>query len=323
VTGALVETVRGPVPADQLGTTLMHEHVFVLTPDSQANWPGEWDEEARTADAVARLGELRRAGVSTIVDPTVDGLGRYLPRIERVNAEVDINIVVATGIYTHAEVPSFFSFRPDSKIVEGFVSDINDGIQGTSVRAGLLKCAIDHQGLTSGVERVLRAVAAAHLSTGVPIMVHTHPGSRTGLEAARVLGEEGVSPAAVLLAHSGDTADVDHLEQLAESGFLLGMDRFGIDAFAPAEQRIAVVAEMCRRGHADKIVLSQDAACYIDWIDPSYLALMPNWNYLYVIEQVVPELRSRGVTAEHVEQMLVANPQRFLGQERTPAQAAG
>ena len=133
-----------------------------------------------------------RIGVRTIVDPTVIGLGRYIPRIQRIAEQVpDLNIIVATGCYTYNEVPFFFHYRGPAlepfvgqpvpePMVDMFAGDITDGIAGTGVKAGMLKCAIDHQGMTGGVERVMRAVAKAHRQTGVPITVHTHPGTQTG-----------------------------------------------------------------------------------------------------------------------------------------------
>jgi phosphotriesterase-related protein len=321
---AQVQTVRGAVDTAELGTTLMHEHVFVLTADVQQNYPEEWgDEEERIADAVRRLTELAGRGVRTIVDPTVIGLGRYIPRIQRIADQVDLNIVVATGLYTYDAVPFFFSSRgpaldavlgaqvPDP-MVDMFVKDIEEGIAGTGVRAGLLKCAIDHQGLTRGVERVMRAVAKAHRRTGVPITVHTHPRTRTGLEVQRVLGEEGVDPQRVVLGHSGDTTDVDHLCALADAGFVLGFDRFGLHVGTTFEERAGTLVEMCRRGYAERIVLSQDASCYIDWIAPDVLPLLGEWHYTHVVDDVLPWARERGVTEEQIETMLVTNPRRYF-----------
>ena len=118
---------------------------------------------------------------------------------------------------------------------------------------------------------MLRAVCAAHRATGAPITVHTHPESRSGLEVARVVAEEEVDPRAVVLGHSGDTADADYLAELADAGFLLGMDRFGINFAISFDQRVGVVVEMCRRGYADSMVLSHDASCYIDWFDNAIL----------------------------------------------------
>jgi phosphotriesterase-related protein len=163
-----------------------------------------------------------------------------------------------------------------------------------------------------GVERVLRAVAAAQLRTGAPIMVHTHPGSQTGLAVKQVLGSEGVAFDRVLLAHSGDSTDAEHLTALAENGFMLGMDRFGIDATLDFEGRVGIVAEMCRRGYAGQMVLSHDAACYIDWIDPAFKPGLPNWHYLHIVRDVVPALLDRGVTEAQVDEMLVSSPRRFF-----------
>lgn len=319
-----VQTATGPVDSAALGPTLMHEHVFTLTPDVQQNYPDEWgDEDARVADAAQRLTSLHARGIRTIVDPTVVGLGRYIPRIARIAEQVELQIVVATGLYTYGDVPFFFQHRgpaldavvgssvPDP-MVEMFVGDITDGIAGTGVKAGMLKCAIDAQGLTPGVERTMRAVGLAHLQTGTPITVHTHPGSRTGLDVQRVLGEIGVDPHRVVLGHSGDTTDADHLSELAEAGFVLGMDRFGINLETTFEARADIVVEMCRRGFAGSMVLSQDASCYIDWLDPNVLAFLPQWHYEHLSTEVLPYLREHGVTEEQITTMLVDVPRHVL-----------
>ena len=181
-----VETVRGPVGADELKTVLMHEHVFVLDSEMQRNYPELWDEEKVVTEAVEKLNALAAAGVSTIVDPTVVGLGRDVARVARVNAMVGLNIVVATGLYTLADVPLMFRYQGPGTLLGGpepmvpmFVKDITEGIADTGVRAGVLKCAIE-ESLTPGVERVMRAVAEAHLATGAPIIVHTSAAHRTG-----------------------------------------------------------------------------------------------------------------------------------------------
>jgi phosphotriesterase-related protein len=320
-----VETARGPVDTAELGVTLMHEHVFVLTPDVQQNYPAEWGaEDDRIADAVHKLQKAYDAGVRTIVDPTVVGLGRYVPRIERIARQVPLNIVVATGLYTYDDVPFWGRYRgpalnetlgtevPDP-LVDMFVSDITEGIAGTSVKAGMLKCAIDHQGLTSGVERVMRAIGKAQKATGAPVTVHTHPGSQTALHVQRVLcEEEGVDPRRVVLGHSGDTTDADHLTALAEVGFVLGMDRFGINLDTTFEARADIVVEMCRRGFEGSMVLSQDASCYIDWIDPGVMAFLPQWHYTHLHEEVVPYLLENGVTQEQIDTMLVDVPRRVF-----------
>ncbi len=268
-----LNTARGAIDTTDLGVTLMHEHVFILSPDITANYPEVWGDEAkREDDAIKRLNELKSRGVDSIVDLTVIGMGRYIPRIARVAAATDINIVVATGVYTYNDVPMYFHFTGpgspldgDEPMVEMFVRDIEHGIADTGIKAAILKCATDEPGVTPGVERVLRAVAKAHRLTGVPISTHTHAATRRGLEQQRIFAEEGVDLARVVIGHSGDTTDLDYLEELVGNGSYIGMDRFGVDVYLPFEDRVNTVARMCERGHADKMVLSHDAACFMDW----------------------------------------------------------
>jgi phosphotriesterase-related protein len=321
-----VDTVRGPIDSSQLGRTYMHEHVFILTPDVQQNYPEEWGrEEDRIADAVGKLTALAAQGIRSIVDPTVIGLGRYIPRMKQIADQVpELNIIVATGCYTYDQVPFFFYYRgpalaaaagtevPDP-MVDLFVHDIDEGIAGTGVKAAFLKCAIDHQGMTDGVARVMRAVAKAHRRTGAPVTVHTHPGTHTGLAVKKLMcDEEGVDPSRVVLGHSGDSGNIDHLVQLADEGFILGMDRFGINIGTTSESRADTVVELCRRGYSERMVLSHDAACYIDWIDPNVISMMSQWHYLHIHDDVLPYLREHGVTDGQIDDMLIHTPRRYF-----------
>jgi phosphotriesterase-related protein len=299
----------------------MHEHVFILSPEITDNYPEVWGDEAkREADAIARLNELKSRGVDSIVDLTVIGLGRYIPRIARIAAATDINIVVASGVYTYNDVPMYFHFTgPGSQLgdaepmVDMFVRDIEHGIADTGVKAAILKCATDEPGVTPGVERVLRAVAKAHRRTGAPVSTHTHAATRRGLEQQQIFADEGVDLTRVVIGHSGDTTDLAYLEELIGNGSYIGMDRFGADVYLPFEDRVNTVARMCERGHADKMVLSHDAACFIDWLPEEVVpVVLPNWHYLHIHNDVIPALKDRGVTDEQLTAMLVDNPRKIF-----------
>ena len=316
-----LNTARGAVDLADLGVTLMHEHVFIMTTEIMENYPEGWGDGAkREADAIARLNELKSRGVDTIVDLTVVGLGRYVPRIARIAAATELNIVVATGLYTYDAVPMYFHYRgPGAPLggpepmVDMFVRDIEHGIADTGVKAAILKCATDEPGMTPGVERVLRAVAQAHRQTGVPISTHTHAGTRRGLEQQSIFAEEGVDLSRVVIGHSGDTTDIAYLEELVAEGSYLGMDRFGVDAILSFEDRVNTVASMCERGHADRMVLSHDASCYFDALPEATLPVaLPNWHYLHIHDDVIPALRRRGVTEDQLTTMLVDNPRKIF-----------
>ena len=315
-----VPTVTGSIPVEQLGKTLAHEHVFVVGEEFRQNYQADWDEEEKIAQAVRDLNELKSLGIDSIMDPTVVGLGRYIPRIQRIAEQTDLNIVVATGVYTYNEVPFQFHFSGPGLLfdvpepmTEMFVNDIENGIAGTGVKAAFLKCAIEEQGMTPGVERVMRAVAQAHVRTGAPITVHTNVHNRSGLETQRVLREEGADLTKVVIGHSGDSTDLDYLMELADAGSILGMDRFGLDVLLPFEQRVDTVAQLVERGYADRMVLAHDASCFIDWFDPQAKArAVPNWNYRHISEDVLPALVERGVSEEQIQTMLVDNVRRYF-----------
>ncbi|MFT4127257.1 MAG: phosphotriesterase-related protein [Gordonia sp. (in: high G+C Gram-positive bacteria)] len=323
-----VETVRGLIDVNDLGTVLMHEHVFTLGTEIRQNYPNypdPWDEDHRVEDAVQQLTEMVSRGITSIVDPTVIGLGRYIPRIQRINEQVDLNIVVATGIYTYSDAPVQFHFTgpgrifdaPVDPMTELFIQDIREGIADTGVKAGLLKCAIDEHGLTPDVERVMRAVGQAHVETGTPITVHTHAHGEAGLVVLKVLQQENVDMSKVVIGHSGDSTDIDYLRTLADAGAILGMDRFGIDVFCPFEDRVATVATLAKLGYAEKMVLAHDASCYSDfYAEADRKAALPRWRFTHISDDVLPALREAGVTDEQITTMLVDNPRNYFSGAR-------
>jgi phosphotriesterase-related protein len=317
-----INTAAGPLETKDLGRTLMHEHIFVLSPEIQQNWPDYdegWDEEREMANAVAKLADVKAEGIDTIVDLTVIGMGRYIPRIARLAAKTDVNIIVASGAYVTETLPYYFHFRGPGapaggpeKMVPMFLRDVTEGIAGTDVKAGILKCVTDTAGLTVDVERVLRAVAKVHRETGVPIPTHTHTGTKRGLDQQRIFKEEGVDLSRVIIGHSGDTDDYGYLEELIESGSFLGMDRFGLETVS-LEKRVEIVAELCSRGYADRMVLSHDTSCFSDLSDPKRRKeIYPNWRWTHIPQDVLPALRERGVTDERIDQMLLHNPRRIF-----------
>jgi len=315
----MVETATGPIEGVALGRVLMHEHVFVISTEIQQNYPEEWgDEQQRLDDAVERLTELKESGIDTILDPTAIGLGRYIPRIKQIAQRVELNIVVATGLYTFNELPHYYQRRTPAPgqvdaLTQHFVGDITNGIADTGVKAAVIKCATDKPGMTPDVERTLRACAQTHRETGVPITTHTNAEMRRGLEQQDVFDDEGVDLTRVVIGHCGDTNDLDYLKAIADRGSYLGMDRFGIDGYLPTQERTRVVAELCKQGYADRMVLSHDASCYIDWIAGEVpLGALPDWHYLHISHDVLPALKAQGVTDDQITTMLVDNPRRFL-----------
>ena len=231
----------------------------------------------------------------------------------------DLQIVVATGVYTYNDVPMYFHFSGPGTALNGpepmvdmFVRDITEGIAGTGVKAAILKCATDEPGITPasiGCSGRSRRPTERPACRSPPIPTRTPAGASisSGCSPRRC------GPDPVIIGHSGDTTDLDYLEELLAAGSYLGMDRFGLDMFCSFEDRVDTVAKMCERGHADKMVLAHDASCYIDWLPEAALPLvLPNWHYLHIHNDVLPALRRRGVTEEQITTMLVDNPREIF-----------
>jgi phosphotriesterase-related protein len=316
-----VETMRGQVAMGDLGRVLVHEHIFTFNFEYTFNYRPDFFQPATINRAVVELNALKAAGVDTIIDLTVLGLGRYMPGLLEVAARTDLNIILATGAYTLNEVPTPFAmYGPGllcdapEPMVEHFVRDITQGIAGTGVKAGELKCAIDKLGLTPGVERVMRAVGRTHALTGVPITVHTDAASHSGLAAQHVLGEEGVNLEDVIIGHCGDTDDVDYLMKLADAGSLLGMDRCGIHLHLTLADKVRTIAEMVKRGYVDHLTISHDCFVFCDQFPEGEprKTLLPDHNFLHISEHLLSALLEAGVSAAQIETMMIANPRRHF-----------
>jgi phosphotriesterase-related protein len=312
-----VETVRGPVEPESLGRTLAHDHVFILGQETLANFNhrwGEpwWDEDAGVADAVTQLRRLRAAGFDTLVDPTAVGLGRDVGRLERVNEQVDLNIVVCTGVYAFMELPQFLRYRTVDALTELFVHELREGIGDTGVKAGFIKCAVEEHGLVGDVPRILAAVAAAAVETGAPVMVHTNAVAQSALIALEVLTAAGVRPERLVLAHVGDSNDLGYIRRLASSGVYLGWDRFNIEHFNPDAKRIETVLRVLEEGYLDQLHFSHDAATFHDFMvgDPAFAD--EHADYLHITNVILPQLRERGVSDADIDRIMVDNPRRWL-----------
>ncbi|MET0510333.1 MAG: phosphotriesterase [Thermoleophilaceae bacterium] len=313
-----VETTGGSIDVEDLGLTLIHEHFRTTDEATRFQFPHLYDEQAEWVAAMADANAVKGHGVGTVVEPSAMFLARDAAFSRRVADESGLNVVLATGIYTYDHLPQPFLNRDEDALAAIFVHEIENGIQETAVKPAFIKCAADEPGVTPNIEKVHRAAARASQQTGKPIMAHSHPASRTGLEQMRIFGEEGVDPTKVQVAHTGDTDDLDYIERLLETGCWIGMDRYGLDIFLPTGQRNETVLTLLERGYADRMFLSQDYCSTIDWFAPEVQAYLkanevPDWSMTFLFERVIPELKERGMTEEQLDQMMVQNPKRWLG----------
>jgi phosphotriesterase-related protein len=316
---ANVETVQGAVPEEDLGVVLVHEHVRFRDEAVATEWPGRYDEQLELDAALLAVNAAKDRGVRTIVDPTAMFGGRDVRFMKRVADQTGVRIVPCTGIYSYDYLPHYFQNRDVDVMADHFVEDIEVGIQGTDIKAAFLKCAADAAGVTDNVEKIHRAVARASVQTGAPIMAHSMPAVATGPRQVEIFAEEGVDLAKVQIAHCGDSEDVEYIQGLIDSGVYVGLDRYGLEMYLPIEKRNAVAAELLRRGHAERLMISQDFCATIDWFPPEAAEIFEannaihNWSMTLVFDEVVPALRELGALDDgSFQTIFVENPRRWL-----------
>ena len=325
---ATVESVTGPVDVDDLGTTLIHEHLRCWDEATHLQWPnaGTASEDPPYAvepgkDYEVAVDAAKRAlagGVKTICDPTAMFLGRDVEFMRRVAEETGLQVIPCTGIYTYDHLPTFFVSRDADMIAEMFVGDIENGCQGTEIKAAFIKVAADEPGVNENIEKLHRAAARASLRTGAPIMAHSRPASDTATRQLEIFEEEGVAPEKIQIAHCGDSADVDQIERILDKGVYAGLDRYGIEMYLPYDQRIATTRALLERGHAERIFLGADSCATLDWFPPPVIEQMveagmaKDWHIGIVPERVLPELREDGMSEDQERTMMVENAARWL-----------
>jgi phosphotriesterase-related protein len=302
-----VDTARGAIETTELGPTLMHEHIVTRSPGVMENWPHLFDRAGILAESEKKMAELYQRGIRTVVDLTTVDLGRDIDLIVDVAKRSRVHVIVATGVWWMPQ--RYFSRHGVDHVTELFIRDITQGIGNSGVKAAIIKCATDTQGVTQVIENVLRASARAQKATGVPISTHTWAAGRTGEAQQAIFAQEGVDLRRVIIGHSGDSDDLDYLRGLMRRGSTIGMDRFGLDNFLPTPKRVEVIARLCAEGYAGQMVLSHDANCWSDMMsDAEKARTRPHWNYNHIPDDVLPALRKAGVTDDQIDQMMVRNP---------------
>ncbi len=311
-----INSVLGPIQAEDLGFTLMHEHVMVCASGLLQSYPDLMGPN-REQRAIASLKKAKAAGIDTMVDATTFDLGRSPELLKTVSAASGVNLINVTGWWL--DVPRFMWGVGADQMAREFIRDIQEGFRGTDVKAGMLKCAADADGVTAPLETMARAVARAHLETGLPIMVHSYPTGQVGRRQIKIFKEEGVDLTKVKIDHSNDTTDTEYLSWLLDQGVYLGLDRYPGRHVSP-NMRTNTLKALMDKGFTDRLCPSHDCICLHIHnelpdgsipADHDFTKANPD-QYLYMQRHVIPQLLEIGASDADIKTLFVHNPRRFL-----------
>ncbi len=327
MSSATIQTVTGPIQPDELGPTLMHEHLLIGFPGWEADTirPSA-DEAERFAICVDRIEEMKALGFRSMVDPCPNDLGRDVEFIAKVAQKTGFQIICATGLYKEAEGGApYWKFASNlgsvvEPMAELFVRELKEGVGGSGVRPGIIKVATGHGAMTDYERWIFEAAARAAVETGAPITTHTDEGSLGDVQQT-VLGKEGVPAHRIVIGHSCGSADTDYHMGIARGGSYLGFDRFGLDMLQPDDERVAALARLIERGAGDRVVVSHDSVwCWRGQMFPPALeqAMTETWNPSHFSRRIIPKLKDVGVSDQQIETLLVDNPRRYFAGEKLP-----
>ena len=298
-----VMTVRGPVSPADLGHTQMHDHVF-----ADLSWPKHRWLAIPITDEVQMTEEVRlykEAGGGTLVDPTLEHIGRDPEKLRRVSEAAGVHIVMGTGFYREPYYPEFVNKWTTQRLADYMIDEIRNGVGDTGIRPGIIgEIGLDKTWIQGVEERVLRAAARAQVATGLALTTHTT--MYMALEFLEIFQEEGVEVDRVIFGHLDGVLEMPELERVAATGAYMEFDLIGIEWINSDKRRAEFLAELVRQGHQDRLVIAQDM--------PARPRLKTNGGhgYQYLIETFLPMLRAEGVSEEAIRAMTHTNPARVL-----------
>jgi|TARA_B110000263_G_scaffold159976_1_gene139073 phosphotriesterase-related protein len=339
-----VQTVLGPVDPESLGATITHEHLLIdftvvfqppNNPDEAGmseekvsltnlgwirhNWNSSLDnltlldEEVATAEASHYFG----AGGRTMVDVTSNGLGRDPLALARISKATGLNVVMGGGHYIGSTHPAEFETTTAEGIAETIIRDIEQGVDGTGIKTGIIGEVGVSAPWNESEHKTVQAAVIAQVQTGAPVLIHPGRDEDLPLQILKAIEGWGGNMANTVMGHIERTIyNRDALKRVAETGAFLNLDLFGHDSsyypLAPSSympndaQRLDQIEFLIDQGHVGQILLAHDVC------SKHRLKQYGGHGWDHIISRVVPQMLARGISREHVDQMLVDNPKRML-----------
>jgi phosphotriesterase-related protein len=340
-----VITVLGEIDEDTLGITDPHNHLLVdircqFSEFKQVSKKDLSEEKVRIENlgilsrnpyaikdnlwlndvglAEEELRSFKKAGGRTFVDATPRDMGRDPEALRDIAVGLGMNIIAGCGYYTYDTHPEDISKKTIEEIAEEMINDINTGMDGTRIRAGVIGELGTSQKIHPNEKKVLIASAKAHKETGAGIIVHTYPWTREALEILDVLSDTGADLQRVMICHIDVDIDLDYIGKIIRAGAFVEFDSFGkqyyIDKryrgyaglFATDLERVKAIKELADQGYISQILITCDI------VFKSLLHRYGGWGYDHVLTNIVPMMHEFGITDKQIDMLLKENPKKFL-----------
>jgi phosphotriesterase-related protein len=306
-----VNTVLGPVDSTALGYTRMHEHLLWKWPGIEIDPITNFNEEDAVKTATEMLLDLKKRGISTLIDATPINLSRNAGFLVKVAEASGMNIIASTGFSDRPFLPFYFTQMNVEHLASIMEYEITNSIRGTDAKAGIIKVGTAGGTIAESEVKILRAAARVSKSTGVPIITHTDRGT-LGIEQLDILRSEGADLSRVVIGHTCSNSNISYYLDIIERGAYAGFDRIGWTEFQREEVRLVAIAGLIGAGYADKIILSQDVLGVLAKV-PGLPEPKDARKITYLDDEFIPRLLRGGINHQSIQQILVGNPRNIFG----------
>ena len=317
-----IESVNGPLRADQLGRTLMHEHFLYGYVGFQGDVTlGGFNEEEAFQTCVEAVNTAKSYGIKTVVDATTNECGRDIRFLNRLARETGLNIICSTGYYFEAESAyGYWHFRSaftniEEEIAQMMITELTEGIEGTGLKAGVIKLGSSYNEITPTEQIFFRAAARAQQETGCVIITHTQRGTM-GPEQAKLLTEAGADPGKIAIGHMCGNTDPEYHKRVLDYGVFVNLDRFGLQGelfHTPTDkERVTLIEKLVEAGYEDRILLGHDSVTVQlgrpNIITGIMVEALKDANIGTIGNKIIPEMTNRGISDTVIEKFLTENP---------------
>jgi phosphotriesterase-related protein len=300
----VIMTVRGPVEPERLGVTLPHEHVMVDFIGAEKTGPHRWNADAVSRVVLPHLLNARNAGVAGFVECTPMYLGRDVRLLKRLSDASGLHIITNTGLYKEPYLPPYALREDADALAARWIAEWTDGIEGTGMRPGFIKIAVNPGKLVEVQRKIVRAAARCSRATGLTIACHTGHGG-AALECLEILQEERVRPERFVFVHADAEAEARFHVEVAKAGAWVEYDAIG---WRPLADHVRLITAFLAQGYGERLLLSHDAG----WFhvgEPNGGDFKP---YTPIVKELLPMLEREAVGRMMLRTLTVDNPRRAL-----------
>lgn len=295
-----IVTVRGHIEPSEMGLTLPHEHIIVDFIGAAEAGPHRYNRSEVVETMLPFLQEIVALGVKSFVECTPMYMARDPVIFRELSERTGLNILTNTGQYKGPGLPQQTLEIDAEELAAHWILEWEEGIDGTDVRPGFIKTAVEPEPLAPIQQKVIRAAAITSRATGLTIMTHTCV-AEPALQVLDILEEEGVDPSRWIFTHAQQEEDLEQLTEVARRGAWISLD--GLKETLVNEHMRSLL-HLLELGFRDHILLSHDAG----WYTVGEEGGGEKRPYTYLFTDFIPLLRERGVDQQTIDRIVTVNP---------------